>query len=146
MTSILLVVSVVLVVLVLVWLSSGQYFSESFAIAERDGRPCPQTNNTEAYLMPNSIVLVIMGYNYAETPRIMRDGRYIMPLQYTWDYTNMTYRFVVEAPKGLSGSSFVIETSDFVKPVVFEGRHLKELQVTSLEKEDGRNKWSIMQK
>ena len=130
-------------IVAMVW-RPGTGGTEHFSIAERDGVLCyPFLNNREAWLMPNSIVFVIQGYNYATTPVIIRDRKEIVPLQYAWDYRSMAYYFVVSAPRGLEGSEWILQTSDFVEPIVNEGRTGARLNVGLLRRRDQYNWWSI---
>jgi hypothetical protein len=117
---------------------------EHFTIAERHGLLCdPRMNQTDAYLNPNSISFVVQGYNYQTTPVIIRDGVEITPLQYFWDHNSMAYYFVVYAPKKLDGSEWIIQTYDFVEPVVNDGVSGAPLKVTLLRRRDGFNWWTI---
>ena len=117
---------------------------EGFTLHERDCKLCrPFLNGRDAKLMPTSIVLVVQGYNYSETPKVFRDGKHITPLQYAWDYGNMTYYFVVHAPKCMCGSDWILETSDFVEPTVYEGRSGERLTVSLERRRNGYHKWNI---
>ena len=118
---------------------------ESFSIAKRFGSECdPQDQDpTDAYLMPKSIVFTINGYNYQETPIIMRDAQKITPLQYAWDNNMMTYFITVYAPNGLCGSEWILETSDYVKPIVTEARSGKIMNVNIERRREGYNHWSL---
>jgi hypothetical protein len=117
---------------------------ENFTIVEREGLLChPFVNNRETNLMPNSIVIIVQGYNYVDTPKILRDGRVIIPLQYAWDSDSLAYYFIVYAPKGMCGSNWMLETSDHVKPVVIEGRNNKDFIVNLEKRNEGHHMWSL---
>lgn len=130
--------------MVAIWLGNGKGKSEDFTIAERNGISCnPTIRDTEGPLLPNSVVFVIQGYNYKETPVIHRDGEKVVPLQYSWDYSSSTYYLTVYAPKGLCGSNWILETSDYIKPVVNEGRSGKEVIVTPERRREDFNWWKL---
>ena len=134
------VLAIVIIVVAMIWSPS----KENFTIAERNGLLCPPfLNNREAHLMPNSVAFVIQGYNYAQTPKIYRDGKKITPLQYAWDSDSMAYYFVVSSPFGLEGSQWILETSDFVEPVVYEGRTYVHMNLTLLRRREGYNRWEM---
>jgi hypothetical protein len=117
---------------------------EGFTLHERDGILWPPfLNNRDAYLMPNSVVFVIQGYNYETTPKIFRDGELVTPLQYAWDYANMAYYLTIYAPHGLCDSEWMLETSDFVEPVVFEGRSQRKMNVSLERRRAGYHHWML---
>lgn len=139
------VYTAIFLLMAVMWLGNGKKGkSEDFTIAERDGILCnPKIRNTEAPLLPHSVVFVIQGYNYKETPKIYRDGEKIVPLQYFWDYSSTTYYFTVYAPKGICGSQWILETSDYIKPVVNDGRTGKDVIVTSERRREDFNWWKL---
>jgi len=93
--------------------------------------------------MPLSVVFVIQGYNYKTTPKIFRDQQLVTPLQYAWDYGNMAYYLTVYAPNGLCGSDWILETSDFVEPIVYEGRSERKMNVTLQRRREDYHKWQL---
>jgi len=93
--------------------------------------------------MPDSVVFLVEGYNYRGTPKIFRDGQLVVPLQYAWDYGAMAYYLVIHAPNGLTGSDWILETTDFVEPVVHEARSGKLMNVTLQRRRYDYNKWSL---
>jgi hypothetical protein len=120
---------------------------EYFTVAKRTGLLCkPLLNNhTENDLMPKPYIsIVIQGYNYQKTPIIYRDGKKITPLQYEWDYMSMAYYFVVWAPNKKCGSEWILETSDFVKPVVTDGVTNVDFKVELERRREGYNKWRLL--
>ncbi len=123
------------------------YFSrknESFTIAERDGVFCnSKIRNTEGDLLPNSVVFVIQGYNYKSTPKFFRDGKDIQPLQYFWDPSATAYYFTLYAPFGVCGSEWILETSDYIMPVVNDGRTGTQLKVDLIRRREDFNRWKI---
>lgn len=138
------VYAAIFLLMAVIWLGNGKGKSEDFTIAERDGIACnPKIRNAEGPLLPNSVVFVIQGYNYKETPVIHRDGEKVVPLQYFWDYSSTTYYFTVYAPKGLCGSNWILETSDYIKPVVNEGRTGQEINVTPERRREDFNWWRL---
>jgi hypothetical protein len=117
---------------------------ENFTIAKREGVFCdPKIANFEGDLLPNSEVFVIQGYNYKQTPKIYRDGKKIVPLQLFWNPSAMAYYFTVYAPDGLCGSEWILETTDFVEPVVNDGRTGKSIKVDLARRRDDFNKWML---
>lgn len=117
---------------------------ENFTIAEREGVFCnPKISNFEGKLLPNSEVFVIQGYNYKKTPIIYRDGKKIVPLQFFWNSSALAYYFTVYAPEGLCGSEWILETSDFVEPVVNDGRTGKRIKVDVARRREDFNKWLL---
>lgn len=117
---------------------------ENFTLHRRRGGLCPPfLNGRDAHLMPNSIVLVVQDYNYRDSPKVIRDSKPITPLQYSWDYGNMAYYLTVDAPLGLCGSEWILETTDFVEPVVYEGRSNRRLNVTLRRRRDGYHWWLL---
>lgn len=117
---------------------------EGFTIHERNGMLCaPFLKGLDAHLMPSSVVFVVQGYNYQDTPKVYRDGRLVTPLQYAWDYGNMAYYLAIHAPEGLCGSEWLLETTDFVEPVVYEGRSEKKLNVSLVRRRDGYHRWML---
>lgn len=133
----------IIFILAIFWLSGD--FKENFTIAKRHGILCPPLirKSLEDKLMPNSLIFVIQGYNYNETPKIYRDGKKIVPLQYEWDAESMAYYFTVSAPYGLCGSEWILETSDFVEPVIVEGRSGDPVKVGLLRRREGFNRWNM---
>lgn len=128
----------------MMWLDRGKKNPEDFTIAERNGILCnPKIRNTDGPLLPNSVVFVIQGYNYKETPIIHRDGESVVPLQYSWDYSSSTYYITVYAPKGLCGSEWILETSDYIKPIVNDGRSGNEITVTTERRRGDFNWWRL---
>jgi hypothetical protein len=134
-------IGIVLIILVL----CSDKTKENFTIAKRTGLFCKPllSGDSDTNLMPNSITLVIQGYNYKKTPIIYRDGKSIVPLQYSWDYSSMAYYFVVYAPKGTCGHSWILETSDFVEPVVADGRTNENMQVSLIRRRNDFNMWEL---
>lgn len=130
-------------ILAIFWLSGN--VKENFTIAKRRGVLCPPLirRSLEDKLMSNSLIFVIQGYNYKETPKIYRDGKKIVPLQYEWDAESMAYYFTVSAPYGLCDSEWILETSDFVEPVIVEGRSGDLVNVGLLRRREGFNRWSM---
>lgn len=134
---------VIFLFIAVLWLGNSKP-SEDFTIAERDGILCnPKIRNTEGPLLPNSIVFVIQGYNYKETPIFFRDGKKVVPLQYFRDYSSMTYYFTIYAPKGLCGSEWILETSDYIEPVVNDGKTGEDIKVTSERRRADFNWWKL---
>jgi hypothetical protein len=136
-------VAVVVIIIVMV-AGIALYKKEGFTIAVRDNKLLcdPLVNHDEDYLMPHSVTFVIQGYNYAETPIIYGDDEKLIPLQYAWDYESMAYYITVDAPKGLCGTKWILETSDFVEPVVKTGEG-KLLKVTLMRRRYRFNRWEI---
>ena len=117
---------------------------ENFTIAQREGVFCnPKISNFEGKLLPNSEVFVIQGYNYKKTPIIYRDGKKIVPLQLFWNPSALAYYFTVYAPEGLCGSEWILETSDFIEPVVNDGRTGKPIKVDLSRRREDFNKWLL---
>lgn len=136
-----LLIGVLLIILLVLWKVKT---TENFTIAERDGILCdPKTRDIENQLLPNTVVFVIQGYGYERTPIFYRDGSKIRPEQTFYDPTSLAYYFTVYAPLGLCGSEWVLETSDFVKPVVNEGRSGKAMKVILQRRRRDFNKWEI---
>ena len=122
----------------------GSALRENFTLHERSGKLCPPfLNNEDWHLIPSSVVFVVQGYNYQSMPKIFRDGDVITPLQYSWDYGNMIYYITVHAPEGLRGSNWVLETTDFVEPEVYEGRTNTKVIVSLLRRRNGYNRWEV---
>lgn len=119
---------------------------EYFTISKRDGKLCkPLLNdNTENYLMQHPYVsMVVQGYNYSETPIFYRDGKKITPMDYEYNNTTMAYYFILYAPNGICNHEWILETSDFVKPIVSNGVTNTDFNVTLERKRGGFNKWKI---
>ena len=137
-----LVIPLILVVIIIIVVMSTK--KEGFTLHKIDGLLCkPFLNGNDAYLMPDSVVFVIQGYNYSETPKIFRDDKLVVPLQYAWDYSDMAYYMTIYAPKGLCESEWILETSNFVEPVVYEGRSERKLNVTLKRRRNGFHKWAL---
>lgn len=133
---------VVVVGAVIVWSIFAK--RENFTITEIDHKPCMYPiQEVDDDLLPNSTLLTLSDYNYLETPVIYRDGKKITPLNFYRDYVDMLYYFTVNSPKGVCGHTWTIETSDFVEPVVSDGRSNKQLSVSLEERADGHNLWKI---
>ena len=138
------VIGVVLILLVVCLCIASIGKREGFTLHERDGLLCPPfLNNRDAEIMPRSVVFVVQGYNYQETPKIFRDGQLVTPLQYAWDYANMAYYLTVYAPNDLDGSEWILETYDFVEPVVHEGRSERKMNVDLQRRRNGYHKWLL---
>lgn len=117
---------------------------ENFTIAKRDGLLCrPLMDESDDHILPNSSSIVIQGYNYQDTPKIYRDGKKIVPLKYARDYLSMAYFFVVADPRGFCNSEWLIETTDYVKPVVNDGRSGRFYNVELVRRRNMYNLWSI---
>ena len=112
----------------------------NFQIDQKNYRLCPTVTvrdqeENNGLLNNKAVVFVIQGYNYSDTPKILRDDDYILPLQYNWDYTNATYYITMDSTGGnIPSTSFcktrwILETSDDVKPVVTEGYSQRRLNV-----------------
>lgn len=97
---------------------------EKFTITEYRKPLCDPQDfvGADPSLTPNSIALVVAGFNYQEPPYIYRDHKKLVPLQTFEDYTNLAYYYVVYAPEGLKGSRWEIHTTDAVEPTVNQGR------------------------
>ncbi len=99
-------------------------------------------------LMPNSIRLAIGGYNYQETPKFFRNGKEIVPLEYSRDSDNLMYYFTLAVPYGESPCSsnieWVMETYDFVEPTVVNRDSNKNMKVLPLRRRRGYNRWSLV--
>jgi hypothetical protein len=118
---------------------------EGFATAFRHGWLCqPLINNDQDDILPTNVTFVVEGYNYQETPIIYRDGKKVVPLQFSWDYTSMAYYFVMAAPKGAANHKWMLETFDFVEPRVTEGRSLEPVKVKLLRRRFGFNHWELV--
>ena len=138
------VVIALMALVLLVALLVSRARRESFTLHTRDWLLClPFLNERDAYLMPDSVVFVVQGYNYSDTPRVFRDEEVITPLQYAWDYGNMAYYLTVYAPNGLRGSEWMLETSDFVEPVVYEGRSERKMNVSLRRRRNGYHHWTL---
>lgn len=138
-----------LILIIIVFLAI-LYFSgakEGFTISKRDGRLCkPLLNShTEANLMqkPN-VSMVVQGYNYKDTPIFYRDGKKITPLEYEWDYRSMAYYFTLYAPNGICNHQWILQTSDFVEPIVTNGSTNQDFTVNPLKRQEGANQWAIV--
>lgn len=136
------------VLLAMVWsISKGK--SELFTIHKVEEQPCIQpVKQVDDDLLPHSLLLIISGYNYTQNPKIYRDDKPIVPLKFARDYVEMLYYYTVECPlctTTLDGCkhSWIVETYDFVKPVVYNGREAKEFKVELLERASGKYKWSV---
>ena len=88
-------------------------------------------------------MFIISGFNYQFNPKLYRDDKPIIPLKFARDYVDMLYFYTVEAPFGVCKHEWIVETYDFVKPVVYNGREGVELEVSLLERADGKNKWMV---
>jgi hypothetical protein len=94
-------------------------------------------------LQPNTVRLAIQGYNYQETPVFYRDDKKIIPMEYAWDSDELTYYFTLAAPSGVCNHSWIIETYDFVEPIVMDQDSYKFLTVASVRRRLGFNRWRI---
>ena len=96
---------------------------EGFPVGERSEMPCAVTNYWDYDVIPNSVLLVVQGYNYNETPRIYRDDLPIIPLEFSSEPYNLTYYFIVQVPDGRENflnHSWAIFTQEKIKPIVTE--------------------------
>jgi hypothetical protein len=131
-----------LVVLVVILFLITKVTVEKFTIAERHGILCNPIRKLSP-LTPNSISLIMQGYNYDETPKIYRDGIKIIPFQFSRDSQAQIYYFTLAAPNGACNHNWMIETSDFVEPVVSNGENGNRAKVTLLRRRGGFNQWNI---
>lgn len=142
------VIAIGVVLLAIVW-SMSKRKGEFFTIHKVEERPCIQpVHQVDDDLLPHSLLLIVSGYNYTDNPKIYRDDKLIVPLKFARDYVEMLYYYTVECPLCTTTSDgckhfWIVETYDFVKPVVYNGRLAKEFKVELLERASGRNKWSV---
>lgn len=100
---------------------------ERFTVARRDYLLCPYIRTDDEKLLPNTVVFVIQGYNYTDTPIIYRGLNAVVPMQYFWDSDSMTYYLTVASPRGLCSDRWTIQTSEDVRPIVTEGYSKKQM-------------------
>ena len=116
---------------------------ENFTIAMRNGWLCkPLVNHEEDDLTPNAFSFVVQGYNYQDTPNFFRDGERITPMRFDHDASELAYYFVVAAPKGCD-HQWILETTDYIEPIVSEGRSGRNMQVTPVRRREGYNRWLL---
>jgi len=138
-----LIVGAILVLAVLLILSR-RTTREGFTTSFQHGWLChPLVNEDQENILPDHVTFVVEGYNYQDTPIVYRDGKKIVPLQFSWDYTSMAYYIMVAAPGGPDGHQWVLETFDFVQPKVTEGRTLKPVKVSLMRRRYGFNRWLL---
>ena len=119
------------------------------AVTLRDSSlQCRPYDNINSTGLPPSTIFVVEGYNYQGPLTIYRDGQKIVPLQYVWDYKGMVYYVTVASPNGVCGHEWVLETYDFVEPVVHavtssELDNSTLMTVDVLRRRMGFNKWSL---
>lgn len=141
MKKIVVALSILAIVALAVWLYLPH---EQFTVHQVEEPPCiSPIHQVDDYLLPHSALFVISGYNYIDNPKIYRDGKVLVPLKFARDYVDMLYYYTVESPYGVCKHTWIVETSDFIKPLVINGREAKELKVDLLERADGKNKWSV---
>ena len=140
MDPLIIFVGVLLIVVALYIFSSRR---EGFSLGQRSYRLCPAVSERDEYLMPNSIQLVVQGYNYSLSPAVVRNEIEITPLQFAWDANHMTYYIVVYSPPHPNGNEWILKTSEDVKPVVTEGYSQRSMVVDKMGKGDGYTWWSL---
>ena len=117
------------------------------SIALRHGILCKPLLNerTEYHLMPKPAVsIVVQGYNYEDTPVIYRDGQRVTPLEFERNYSSMVYFYMVYAPNGKCNHEWILETTDFVKPVVTDGMTGEDFIVILERRRGGFNRWRLV--
>jgi hypothetical protein len=118
--------------------------TETFTIHKVIPEPCmAPICQVDDYLLPHSALFVVSGFNYQDNPKIYRDDKLIIPLKFARDYVDMLYFYTIESPLDICKHEWIVETSDFVEPVVINGRTAQTLSVTLLERASGKNKWSV---
>jgi len=116
---------------------------ENFTIAEREGVLCnPIFTSAETILFPNSKSFTVQGYIYKETPIVYRNGKKIVPLNFKVDSNSLVYYFTVYAPEG-SNSEWILETSDFIEPLINDGNTGKRVKVDLVRRRQDFNKWRM---
>lgn len=95
-------------------------------------------------LQPNSVRIAVQGYNYQDTPIFYRDGKKIVPMEYAWNANILTYYFTLAAPDGVCGNTeWILETYDFVEPIVINQDTNTKFKVLPLRRRHGYNKWLL---
>ena len=121
-------------------------YRESFVVIKETGDVCPPYFNESAEREDDVASLIVHGYNYITEPLIYRDGNKITPLRYSWDYREMAYYFDVAAPDGMGAHKWIIQTSDYVKPIIHvldTDGDTKKAMVTLMRRREGYNVWSF---
>jgi hypothetical protein len=124
---------------------------ERFTVHELDTPTCisttddllPNSDKMNVPLQPNTVRLAIQGYNYQETPIFYRDDKKILPMEFAWDYTSMMYFYTLAAPNGVCNHDWILETYDFVKPLVVNQDTGEPMEVLSVRRRYGYNKWRL---
>ena len=138
-----LIIGLVLLALA-VYIYSNRSTKEGFTTSFQHGWLChPLINEDQESILPDHTTFVVEGYNYQETPVVYRDGKKIVPLQYSWDYTSMAYYIMVAAPGGADQHQWVLETYDYVEPKVTTGETLMPVKVDLMRRRNGFNRWLL---
>lgn len=110
-------------------MSSEDSLEEKFSIAKRTTLNFDRMNEPPSsdgkYIEPH-IKVMISGYVYKDhefyngTPKLYFEGKKIEPIQYFFDFHNMTYYFMVSKSCGLKEDlkGLVVETNEDVKPLI----------------------------
>jgi len=134
--------------LIVVWLRK----KEKFTIHEVDTPTCipstaslpPNSDKMNVVLQPNTVRLAIQGYNYQDTPVFFRDGKKIVPMEFAWDSDTLTYFFTLATPNGLCNHDWILETYDFVEPIIIDQDSYKPLKVLAVRRRRGFNRWQLL--
>lgn len=145
------------VILGVLWSKNIDRFSvtqrkEKFTVHQVDSPTCiPSTESLpfnsdkmNVVLQPNTVRIAIQGYNYQESPVFFRDGKKILPMEYAWNADTLTYFFTLAAPNGVCNHEWILETYDFVEPIVVNQDTYKKLQVLPIRRRLGYNRWQLL--
>lgn len=134
-----------LVIVTIVGLSIMFFYlwREKFTIHKVDLPPCiPKIQQVGKYLLPHSAMFIISGFNYTENPKIYRDGKMVIPLQFSRDYVDMLYFYNVDAPLDICMHEWIVETYDYVKPLVYSGDATR-YKVDLIDRLPGKIRWLV---
>lgn len=107
---------------------------------------CPLDSNSLPQPPQNLAIFEVFGYNYRTIPNwINGEYREMIPLQFSADGDNLTYRWTFYKPYNVSicNMTWLLSTSDDIVPQVYEWSRKTHMKVTRLQRYNGNTLWKI---
>lgn len=135
------------VVAMMLWMRRREKFTvhelvEPTCIPSTQSLP-PNSDAMNVVLQPNTVRLAVQGYNYQTPPVFFRDNKKILPMEMAWDDLALTYFFTLAAPNGVCNHEWILETYEFVEPIVINQDTYTAMTVEPIRRRRGFNKWKL---
>lgn len=117
---------------------------ENFTTHQIEEKACVTRNDVNKDILSSPFIrLAVQGYNYQSMPIFFRDGKKITPMESSYSHKDMTYNFTLMSPKESKEHQWILETYDFVQPIVTNLDTFERCEVILQRRRFGFNRWII---